>query len=255
MSFSHYGQLCTEVYDLTKPIGHSFSGDIDYYRNRLASCTGRILEAMVGSGRIFIPLLEAGLKIDGVDYSPDMLKSCRERCAARGLTPDLYEGDLLELSLPHKYEAIIIQGGSLLLIEQRTQSIQVLKSLYQQLQPGGRLILDTFLPDTDFQCGEYKGTSIFNLPDGDTITLESKLVEADLFNQYKVSWLKYEKWRNGSLVQTELQRFAIRWYGVEEFKLLLQSVGFSDIVVSANYQYGEAPSNAGQSFVYEAVRK
>lgn len=59
--------------------------------------------------------------------------------------------------------------------------------------------------------------------------MEGKLVEADLFNQYKVSYLKYEKWRDGKLAKTELQRFAIRWYGVEEFKLILENIGFSDM--------------------------
>lgn len=58
MSFSYYGELCTEVYDLTKEIGHSFGGDVEYYRDRLKQCKGRILEAMVGSGRVIIPLLE-----------------------------------------------------------------------------------------------------------------------------------------------------------------------------------------------------
>lgn len=43
MMFSHYSELCTEVYDLTKPVGHSIGGDIEYYRNRLKSCTGRII--------------------------------------------------------------------------------------------------------------------------------------------------------------------------------------------------------------------
>lgn len=55
MSFSYYGELCTEVYDLTKEVGQSISGDIAYYRERLAGCRGPILEAMAGSGRVLIP--------------------------------------------------------------------------------------------------------------------------------------------------------------------------------------------------------
>lgn len=48
MSFSYYGELCTEVYDLTKKIGQSFNGDLEYYHDRLIHCEGRILEAMSG---------------------------------------------------------------------------------------------------------------------------------------------------------------------------------------------------------------
>ncbi|KIL41841.1 methyltransferase [Gordoniibacillus kamchatkensis] len=255
MSFSYYGELCTEVYNLTKKIGQSLGGDIEYYRDRLKKCKGRILEAMVGTGRVMIPLLESGLNVDGVDYSPEMLASCRQRCEERKLAANLYESTLQELSLPEKYEAIIIPAGSFLLIEKREESINALKRLYHHLQPGGRLILDLFLPDTNFECGQFGGTSTFALSNGDIIIMEGKLVEADLYNQYKVSFLKYEKWRNGALIQTELQRFALRWYGVEEFKLVLESIGFSDVVVSADFEYGKAPTNAKQQFVYEAIRK
>ncbi len=110
--FSQYGKLCNEVYDLTKPVGHSLGGDIEFYRDRLSSCNGRILEAAVGSGRLLIPLLEAGLPVDGVDDSEDMLAACRSRCAQRGLHPRLYQARLQDLSLPDKYEAIIVPAGS-----------------------------------------------------------------------------------------------------------------------------------------------
>ncbi|MCR8846419.1 class I SAM-dependent methyltransferase [Paenibacillus sp. SC116] len=255
MSFSYYGELCTEVYELTKPVGHSIGGDIEFYQQKLAACKGRILEVMVGSGRVMIPLLEAGLTVDGTDYSPEMLAVCRQHCEERGLQANLVQADLQQLSLSHQYEAIIIPCGSFLLIEDRQQSLDVLKRLYEHLQPGGRLILDLFLPDANFEVGSFAGTSTFHFPNGDLITMESKLVEADLFNQFKVSHLKYEKWRNGNLVQTELQRFAIRWYGLEEFKLVLESIGFSDVVVSADYVDGRQPSHAKQCYTFEAVRK
>jgi len=66
--------------------------------------------------------------------------------------------------------------------------------------------------------------------------------------------LKYEKWRQGRLVQTELQRFALRWYGVEEFVYVLKAAGFRDVSVSADFEYGQAPTKAEQTFVYEAVK-
>lgn len=255
MSFSNYGELCTEVYDFTKKTGQSLGGDIEYYQEKLKNCKGRILEAMVGSGRVIIPLLEAGLNVDGVDYSAEMLASCRQHCEEYGLKPNLFQSDLKELSLPNKYEAIIIPAGSFLLIEKRDESIEVLKRLYEHLEIGGRLILDIFLPDKNFNVGTNGETSTFTFPNGDIITMESKLVEADLFNQYKVSYLKYEKWRKGKLIRSELQRFALRWYGVEEFKLVLQSIGFSEVVVTADFDCNKQPTNSNQQFVYEAYKK
>lgn len=258
MSFSNYGELCTEVYDLTKKVGQSLGGDIEYYCDKLKDCKGRILEAMVGSGRVLIPLLESGLIVDGVDDSPQMLASCRNRCEELGLTPDLYEATLQKLSLPHQYEAIIIPGGSFLLIEQREESLEVLHRLYDHLESGGRLILDLFLPDNNYnsaELGRWGGSATYHLPNGDIITMESKCIEADLFfNQHTVSYLKYEKWRNGELIQTELQRFALRWYGVEEFKYILESVGFSDVTVCADFDDDKKPVRADQKFIYQAFK-
>jgi hypothetical protein len=50
MSLGSYGRLATEAYDIDKPVGHSF-GDVEFYLKRLKSCTGRVLEPAVGTGR------------------------------------------------------------------------------------------------------------------------------------------------------------------------------------------------------------
>ncbi|CAH8713091.1 class I SAM-dependent methyltransferase [Paenibacillus thiaminolyticus] len=251
--FSYYSNLCTEVYDLTKPVGHSVGGDIEYYLDRLQSCSGRILEAAVGSGRMLIPLLEAELVVDGIDYSPAMLASCHQRCEERNVKPMLYEGELQNFTLPHKYDAIIIPTGSFCLIDNREDSINALKCFYEHLNPGGRVIIDLILPER-MEIGTIS-TSTFTFSSGDVITVEDKLVEFNMIHQYSVSYLKYEKWREGALIQSELQRFALRWYGNEEFKLVLESIGFSDIVCSTDYVYGKQPTDGSQIFTFEAVRK
>ncbi len=251
MSLGSYGRLATEVYDIDKPIGHSF-GDVEFYSERLRSCAGPILEPAVGTGRVLIPLLEVGLDIEGVDGSLEMLAVCRARCAQRGLDPILHEGDMRSLSLPGRYEAIIVPAGSFLLIERREESLGALRRFRDHLAPGGRLIVDVEL-QTDFRTGAVS-TSSYETPRGETITLEHKLVEVDFLEQYTVAHLRYEKWRDGELLQTEMQRFPLRWYGVEEFGLVLRSVGFSDVAVSAGYEHGRRPSRADQIFTFEARR-
>lgn len=249
MTWSSYGELATEVYDLDKPVGHSF-GDVEFYWERLRSCSGRILEPAVGSGRVLIPLLEAGLTVDGIDDSPEMLAACRARCAQRGLDPVLWQADMTSFSSLERYEAIVIPAGSFLLLVDRESSLAALRRFGESLVPGGRLILDLEL-QTDLHVGSA-ATRTWQTPAGDLITLESKLVKVDLFDQCTVSHLRYEKWRDGALVRTELQRFAIRWYGLEEFELILRDLGYTEIVVSANYEYGERPTSQGQTFTFEA---
>ena len=72
--------------------------------------------------------------------------------------------------------------------------------------------------------------------------------------QYTLMVLKYEKWQQGTLMDTELQKFLLRWYGIEEFKLILQSVGFSDITCSANYTFLQQPNEETSLITFEAVR-
>jgi SAM-dependent methyltransferase len=246
----YYSKLSSEVYDIDKFIGRSF-GDVEFYLDRLVSCTGKILEPGTGTGRILIPLLERGLKVEGFDVSAEMLNICRTNCEKRGLNPKLFEGEMESFSLDTKYDAIIVPTGTFLLLYRREDSIKALKNFSNHLSNGGRLILDTFL-QTDFSSGKVS-TRTWECKNGDIITLENKTVEVDYINQYTVSHGRYEKWRNGTLIQTELEQFPLRWYGVEEFKMLLEQIGFEDIVISSDYNYGQYPSNSNQTITFEAV--
>jgi len=46
------------------------------------------LDVGCGTGRLLLPLLQAGLDADGVEPSADMIAVCHERAAARGLAAD-----------------------------------------------------------------------------------------------------------------------------------------------------------------------
>lgn len=249
---SYYSKLSAEVYDLDKNIGSTF-GDIAFYRDRLATCKGKILEPGVGTGRTLIPLLEAGFTVEGFDVSDEMLRICRRHCAERGLETNVFSGKMESFSLPAKYEAIIIPTGTFLLLHEREDSIKALKNFHHHLSPGGKLIVDIFLqPDVTLN---QASTKTWRTENGDVITLEKKVIEVDYIKQYTVSHHRYEKWRDGQLIQTELEHFPLRWYGVEEFRNILETTGFHSIIISADYEQGLYPTNAHQSITFEAVAK
>lgn len=250
--YGFYNKLSSEVYDLDKKIGSSF-GDVEYYLESLTGCEGEILEPGVGTGRILIPLLENGLRVEGFDLSEEMLQICRDHCEDRGLHPNLFISNMVTFSSDKNYEAIIVPTGSFLLVHKREDSIKALRNFYNHLRNGGRLILDIFL-QTDFEIGKVS-TRTWETEQGDLITLESKIVEVDYINQFTISHHRYEKWRNGKLVQTELERFPLRWYGIEEFKMILQEIGFDEITISADYKYGEYPTDVNQMITFEAVAR
>lgn len=38
-----------------------------------------------------------------------------------------------------------------------------------------------------------------------------------------------------------------------EFKMILEQVGFQDIIISADYKYGEYPTNGAETITFEAI--
>lgn len=248
--YSHYGELCTEFYDLSKPLGYS-TGDVEYYLDRLSNVKGKVLEVGCGSGRVLIPLLQAGVQIDGIDNSCAMLEACRKRCEQLKLNPLLIEGEMHSFSLDSRYEAIIIPGGSFQLIEEREKAVAALKQFNKHLVPGGKLILDLFLP-TDFNANAISIRTL-ETPQQEVLVLEDRRIEVNLIEQKTVSLLKYEKWKDGALLQSELQRFAVSWYGLQEFELLLEKAGFHQISQSADYTFGQKLVNANQMITFEAT--
>jgi SAM-dependent methyltransferase len=248
---NRYGTLASWVYDLDKPVGRSF-GDVEFYCNRLQKSKGPILEPGVGTGRILIPLLEAGLAIEGFDASENMLNYCRRQCRARGLDARLQLQRFEDFAYEQKFEAIIVPVGSFQLITDSVSARAVLQRFHDHLLPNGRLILDLD-PISDFFSSDVRIRS-WQSEDGDVLTLTDNRIETDFIAQTTVSHLRYEHWRDGRLIDTELEFFSLRWWGVIEFELALHEAGFTNIVISGDYKHGRPPQKNDQMISFEALR-
>ena len=210
-----YGALAAEVYDLDKPIGFSF-GDVEYYTRLLARVSGRILEPATGTGRILIPLLEAGHEVDGLDSSAEMLAVCRRHCRDRGLDPVLREADMTIFVQLAAYEAVIIPAGSIALLDGRKATLQALTCFRDSLVPGGRLFVDVPVPPpAEHEPMRYwrRGSYLW--------TLQTIHIEYDPAANQTTRLLRYDKWQDGALCVTELQTFRLQHWNIDEFENLL----------------------------------
>ncbi len=249
---NRYGSLASWVYDLDKPVGHSF-GDLDFYANRLGAITGPILEPAVGNGRVLIPLRERGFEVVGFDASEDMLARCRAYCKARGLAPPLSRQRFEDFAYPEPFAAIIIPAGSFQLITDFAQARATLERFHAHLRPGGLLLLDLDSPRTLIET--EAGTRDWRVSEDDLLTLTIQPMAADFIAQTTHAYLRYEHWRGGRLACTELERFKLRWWGVEEIAMVLREVGFTDVVLSSDYQYGHRPHRNSHIFSVAACRR
>lgn len=247
---NRYGALCTEVYDLDKPPGSL--PDVPFYLDRLSGTRGTILEAAVGTGRLLIPLLEAGLEVEGFDHSEDMLAVCRRRCAARGLSPSLRRARFQDFAYDHDFAAIVVPVGTFTLLDDFAEAFAVLKRFFDHLEPGGRLLIDLLPPG--YLTNEKPDIRTWITAEGDLLRIEGRVTDIDLLRQRRVTHDRYERWRNGRLVELELEVMAFRIWGLKEFELALTAVGFEHISVGADHQPGRPPGRSSHILNFEARR-
>lgn len=247
MTFA-YGDLCARIYDLDKPIGHSF-GDVEHYTRRLAGVTGPILEPAVGTGRILIRLLRDGFDVRGYDLSEQMLAVCRTNAAREGVEASVSVGDMLTHRDRGAYQAVIVPCGSLILLPDRDAATTVLRNFHENLKPGGRLILDIPAPSFDSALPPMRHW----WDDTDLLTMQTMHVAVDQLAQQVTQWLRYELWRDDTLVTTQLQIFRLLWFGLAEFTEMLRSAGFEDVAVVGDYS-DDAPTSTSGIWTFEAIK-
>lgn len=130
-------------------------GDLDLYLALAARTGGPILELGAGTGRISVPLAEAGHRVTAVDIDPAMLARARERITAAGPGAreriELVEADLLGLAMPGAgtYRLAFIALNTLFLLATRAAQREAFATIARHLAPGGLAVADVWLPDAD----------------------------------------------------------------------------------------------------------
>lgn len=228
---TNYKKLCTAYYDATKP--RASNEEVSFYGQFLQGRES-ILEAMCGSGRLLIPLLECGFSVDGVDLSEDMLHSLSARLKDRTELPGyrIYQDDICTMKLPAKYDAIIIAVGSLQLISDIEQAKLALRNIFEHLKPGGVFVTDLFVPWELLATGNNREESSsrvsLNAQETVSYTMQTRI---DRFDQMIHSFARYRLFTHGieQLVQDE--EYHMQWYYPREIQEILNQIGFINVAV------------------------
>jgi ubiquinone/menaquinone biosynthesis C-methylase UbiE len=130
-------------------------GDVDLYLALAARTGGPVLELASGTGRLAVPLAQAGHDVTAVDRNPAALERARRRLTASGETVErrvsLVEADMVRLRLRDRrdFRLGMIALNSLLLLERRDRQAAALATLTRHLASGGLAAIDVWLPDAD----------------------------------------------------------------------------------------------------------
>lgn len=222
-----YNQLCTEFYDIDKQF--ATDDELKLYFEQF-NTSDLLLEPMCGSGRLLIPLLQAGYQVHGFDSSQCMLESCKRRAEQLHLTTSVTLNNIESISIKQKYDGIIIPLGSFQLLYPRTNAYMALEKFKNLLAPGGKLILDFFIPwEALYENAECEtSTRQVDLPTGECIIAENQTT-VDKWNQHMLSKTSYKKMLLNNLISQENETINILWYYPFEIILMLERYGFSDI--------------------------
>jgi SAM-dependent methyltransferase len=142
---STYGDRFVDVYD-------EWYHDVSDVDATVAAITalcpgGRVLELGVGTGRLAVPLAEAGLKVDGIDASAAMLTRLAANDPQGRVRPHL--GDMVTDAPPGPFDAILIAYNTIFNLPGPHQQRELCSAMAARLSPTGRFIVEAYIPDAD----------------------------------------------------------------------------------------------------------
>jgi SAM-dependent methyltransferase len=189
------------IYD---PWSASVVEDISFYVQEAERCDGPVVELAVGSGRIAVPIAQAGRDVIGVDLSPGMLAVAGALAEEHGVGSrvDLRIGDLREPPVEERVALVICPFRSLLHMPDESEKLRALRAAHALLVPGGRLVFDVFAPSPE-DIAETHGVwlereqGIFERADWDetTRTLRLSVRSGESAASMDLHWLSAIEWR------------------------------------------------------------
>lgn len=249
-TFNRYGAIASEIYDIDKP---DFAlPDTRFHLARFEGFGRPILEPACGSGRTLIPFLQARHDMTGFDSSLDMLDRCRARCAFEGFKPQLAQARYEDFAFDRLFGAILLPVSSFMLIDDFAVALEVLRRFHRALEPGGVLVID--LQGLNLLASSSVDRRRWTTPDGDLLTCEGTRSVTDWFRQRAETVYRYERWRDGRLIETEIDVMAQRYWGFDEFRMALEVAGFASLSVVGNYDRSRGVRGSDRAWTFEAVR-
>lgn len=213
------------------------------------------LDLGCGNGRILLPLLQAGLDVDGVDVSADMIDLARAAAETHGFGPTLTAQAKQDLDLGRRYRTIFMVGvfeigGN------RAWDREGLRRAFDHLVPGGTLLINHELPYAGLEAERWARwlptrPTVFpepwketgerrRLADGDDLELVTRRVAFDPLAQRERLEMRARLFRDGVVVREEVSRLDESLYFAQEVAGLLEATGFDGIRIESAYSGTQA---------------
>lgn len=205
--------------------------DIPLYLDLALDAGDPILELGCGTGRLLLPLAEAGHAITGVDTAPEMLAAARRKAEDAGLTQriTLVQADMRLLDMPARFRLAFCGLNTLMHLCSLEDQLRALQAARRHLVSGGVFAVDLTNPHVAWLT-----------EDRTPLTLDKEIVDpitghhilklvsqrTDPAEQVSDITLIYDELEEDGAVRRTLVPVRLRWIYPYELRLLLELAGF-----------------------------
>jgi SAM-dependent methyltransferase len=120
--------------------------DNEFYLRLITSAAGPALEIGSGTGRLLVEALRRGADVWGIDLSAAMVERCREKLAPRE-RDRVSVADAVRLRTDRRFALVVAPFRVLSHVPEPADQLRLLDAVHHHLVPGGRFVLDLYLPD------------------------------------------------------------------------------------------------------------
>ncbi len=203
---------------------------------------GPILEIGCGTGRLLVPLAQAGHRLTGIDLSETALSLAQAKVEATGLAErvTLRQTDMRHFDLPRKEFALALLAlNTFMHCHTTADQLATLQAIHNHLRPEGHLIIDLFYPDP-VMLAEVDGRLYFEAETIDQATGHTRQWywqhEIDLARQMRHLTYILDEIDGAGLVHRVTLPFSLRFVYRFEMELLLKMAGFEPETIYGSYQ-------------------
>lgn len=237
------------------------TSDVDFYLNYAEEMDGPVLDLCCGTGRIALPLANAGFNVTAVDLSLTMLavlfKKADNLDSGKKANIKIVHGDMKTISLNTSYKLIIIALRSFQVLQSKNEVEETLENIRRHLDPNGALIINLFKPLDDMKLLEgLEEEKIVKGENGQALYRRfGKNTRID--NKEQMLYCSFEYWPHNSSNKGDVltERLQIKYYYEQEFRVILEQNGFWVEACYGNYDRCETNQEGAAELIYVCKHK
>jgi SAM-dependent methyltransferase len=247
-----YRGMIAQAWDLLRG-DYSTWPDRPFWRGIIERQDGPALDVGCGTGRLLLDYLAAGLDVDGVDNSPEMLAVCREKAAAAGVdvAGRLFEQSMDALDLPRRYATIFVPSLSFQLLTDLGAARSALTRFLEHLTPGGVLVASFKVrlwpgrrTPPQMEWSDWFKLAEAQRPEDGLLVRRWVRGMYDHEQQLEHEENRYELMRAGQVIETENHSRSpcVRWWTLDQALAAFEQAGFADVRATSGDTHEPASS-------------